>query len=1098
MMSTDRAMAMDRLRRYEWAVVAVVAATFVRMALEPVLGPQHPLVTYYLAVTLASLYGGLGPSLLAVALGGIAADVLFIEPRGSLAVPRIDQFTGLCVYFISGIAISFLGGEKRSALALAEEKTSLLEQEAALRGHAEQEREQSLSEAQRLKAEAEERAATLSAVLELTPVGIVLFDTELRYTVVNATVAALSGHAPEELLGRTMEEAMSDFFSPAEAVETGRALRLALQKGEPVRHRAWCSEARLLRGQPFYSDWSAQRVTRPDGSTLGLLVTVTEVTDHLLRERAARENETRLRLAVEGGGHRLFELNLQTGRLVTNSEFTDGLGHDPDDDPRTYDDVIESAHPDDREALRQAIEATRTGERPGFRLEHRKRSRSGDWGWVLCNGRVVEHDAEGRPLRMVGTHTDVTERKQAEGEIRRLNEGLERMVAERTAELDSVLNNATIGLASVDREARFVRINRCLAEINGHSVEAHLGRSVREMSPGCGDGPERLIKEVFDTGRTIRRLEIHSSTPAQPDDVRSWVVSYYPIVGVDGAVRSVGTTVDDVTESKRAEQELAALNQALRDEIAGREQVEQRMRRLTAVIEASPDFVAVADPSGKILYWNLALGDVTGRAPGDEPFHVSDTHTDSANHLLMTEGLPTAARNGVWVGESELKTRDGRTLPVSQVILAHFSPEGDLEYYSTIMRDISERTRMEEALRHRSDALAHANAELGRAARLKDEFLANMSHELRTPLNGILSMSQALQEQVFGPINARQSEALTDLEMSGRHLLGLINDILDLSKVEAGKLTLDPGPTVVENVCRGSVRMVHEVALKKGQRVSLTLDPAVSSIVADQRLLKQMLVNLLSNAVKFTPEGGTIGLEVSGDASRGVVSFTVSDTGIGIASEDLPRVFQPFTQLDSRLSKQYPGTGLGLSLVWRMADLHAGGVTVESEPDLGSRFTITLPWVVATDDAEDFSARSREPGPLPAVSMDEDGEGRPLVLVAEDNELNARGMIDYMSSKGFRVAHARDGAEAVRKAAELKPRAILMDIQMPIVHGLEAIRNIRADPAMKGIVVIALTALAMPGDRERCLEGGADAYLSKPVVLRELYSILESLTARRP
>ena len=531
-----------------------------------------------------------------------------------------------------------------------------------------------------------------------------------------------------------------------------------------------------------------------------------------------------------------------------------------------------------------------------------------------------------------------------------------------------------------------------------------------------------------------------------------------------------------------------------------------------------------------------------------------------------------------------------------------------------------ERAELERRVAERTADLSLVNVELARAAQLKDEFLASMSHELRTPLNAVLGLSEALQEEVYGPLNDKQLQSLGNIEDSARHLLALITDILDLSKIGAGKLDLDIGPVEVESICQASLQFIKEAAHKQQLSVALQLDSTVTTIQADMRRLKQLLVNLLSNAVKFTPPGGAIGLEVVGDRASEVVTFTVWDTGIGIAPDDLARLFQPFVQLDSRLARQYAGTGLGLSLVYGMAELHGGSVAVTSAPEHGSRFSVSLPWrtldvpgpdALAVPDAagarngrsirraliiEDSPsaadqlsrylheldvetivhpqangtvalALDRRPDVifldilLPAssgwdvlaqlkheprtrdiavliVSVVDEGpraialgaagslvkpitrqqiqgvlhtleangpEGDvqtealdqepiaklPLVLVAEDNESNMNTLSDYLLVKGYRVVGARNGAEAIARATELCPDVILMDIQMPGMDGMEAMQRIRSDGKLADIPIIALTALAMVGDRERCLEAGANAYLSKPVSLKGLVETIE-------
>jgi signal transduction histidine kinase/CheY-like chemotaxis protein len=407
----------------------------------------------------------------------------------------------------------------------------------------------------------------------------------------------------------------------------------------------------------------------------------------------------------------------------------------------------------------------------------------------------------------------------------------------------------------------------------------------------------------------------------------------------------------------------------------------------------------------------------------------------------------------------------------------------------------SERALLTQRVAERTADLSAANAELSRASRLKDEFLASMSHELRTPLNAVLGMSEALHDEILGPLNENQKYSLRTIEESGRHLLSLINDILDVSKIEAGKLTLNKGIVSVASVCQASLRFIRQDALKKKLRIVSDMDTAVTNLWVDERRLKQILVNLLSNAVKFTPPGGQVGLQIKGDAARAVIDFIVWDTGIGISQEDMSRLFRPFVQLDSRLNRQFAGTGLGLSLVYRMTELHGGSVTLESETGQGSRFTVSLPW----------QERETESGTLEKLArtaiftdlLNVPGAKYPInVLLAEDNETNITVMVNYLTAKGCEVTVARNGAEALARARESRPDIILMDIQMPEVDGLEAIRIIRSEKNLETIPIIALTALAMPGDRERCLEAGADDYLSKPVNLKVLVAMFEQYLRR--
>jgi len=422
----------------------------------------------------------------------------------------------------------------------------------------------------------------------------------------------------------------------------------------------------------------------------------------------------------------------------------------------------------------------------------------------------------------------------------------------------------------------------------------------------------------------------------------------------------------------------------------------------------------------------------------------------------------------------------------AEEVLAHVHTHLSLR---SLQRQLQERNAQ---LQEQARDLTRTNAELGRAARLKDEFLASMSHELRTPLNAILGMSEVLCDGIYGLLNEQQLKSVRTIEESGRHLLDLINDILDVAKIEASKEELQLAPVSIKAICEASLGLIKQNALKKQLKVSSTLDSMVTVLRADERRLKQILVNLLTNAVKFTPEGGSVGLEVSGDMEREAVHFTVWDTGIGIAAEDMERLFQPFVQLNSSLSREHTGTGLGLSLVQRLTEMHGGGVLVESEVGKGSRFTVSLPWREAdrVRKAEEEGSQYTEPREEPPTAGHRPSA---VILLAEDNENGIYTFSEYLQVRGYRVIVARNGNEAVDLARGERPDVILMDIQMPGMDGLEATRQIRADAdrVVASVPIIALTALAMFGDRERCLGAGANEYLSKPVSLRHLVDAIE-------
>ncbi len=413
--------------------------------------------------------------------------------------------------------------------------------------------------------------------------------------------------------------------------------------------------------------------------------------------------------------------------------------------------------------------------------------------------------------------------------------------------------------------------------------------------------------------------------------------------------------------------------------------------------------------------------------------------------------------------------------------------------YEQAQQEIFDRKRAEEALESERASLADrvaeqtaelraANTELARASRLKDEFLANMSHEFRTPLNTILGVSEALQEQVYGEMNEKQLKSLCRIEESGRHLLALINDILDVSKIESGKVELEFGPVAVEALCQAALGLLKQGAHKKELQVSSQIGPAIRTIRADERGLKQILVNLLSNAVKFTPKGGSIGLEVEADTDQGAVHFTVWDTGIGISQEAMGRLFEPFVQLDSRLSRAYEGTGLGLSLVHRLTALHGGSVGLESEEGAGSRFTVSLP--LERDEEEGIGERR--------IAVGERGRRGVVTVMSFGADNTCQAAIDFLEGEGYRVVDRSNVSGVMAYARKERPKGVVINIDVPHIDIAEAIRRMRAESDLDGIPLIIITSLSMPGDRERCLEAGADEYLSKPIRPQVLVDLLSA------
>ena len=536
-------------------------------------------------------------------------------------------------------------------------------------------------------------------------------------------------------------------------------------------------------------------------------------------------------------------------------------------------------------------------------------------------------DAHGEVRHILWSGRDLTRRRQAELALA-ASEQQFRQLAENIREVFWIIEPGS---------RRALYVSPAYAEVWGRPTEplADLsGDRVEGIHPDDRDAIDRMLA-ANERGTTA--------------------IAEYRVVRSDGSVRHVRDQGAPVLDERGRVTRVVGIAVDVTEEKIAAEDLRRSEERFHRMLQAGWDVIALSLDDGRFSFVGGNTAGIYGCTHAELAALdvISIVHPDDrARHAEFRRALLAAPGSRQRL-EFRVRRKDGQYtwIEVAAVNLLH---DPVVRGVLSNSRDVSARKRTEEDLSRlnaeleqrvaeRTAELSLANAALERASRAKDEFLAAMSHELRTPLNAVLGLSEALDEGVYGPLDDKQHRALRRIDESGRHLLSLISDILDLSKIEAGRMPLALADVAVDDVCRASIRMVQEAAHRKSQRVALAVDVGFATLRADERRLTQILVNLLSNAVKFTPDGGALGLRVNVDEANDAVRFSVWDTGIGIGIEEQARLFQPFVQLDSSLARRHVGAGLGLSLVRKLVDLHGGSVALESAAGQGARFTVTLP-----------------------------------------------------------------------------------------------------------------------------------------------------------
>jgi PAS domain S-box-containing protein len=523
---------------------------------------------------------------------------------------------------------------------------------------------------------------------------------------------------------------------------------------------------------------------------------------------------------------------------------------------------------------------------------------------------------------------------------------------------------------------------------------------------------------------------------------------------------------------------------------------EDQVRKLSLVVEQSPNAITISNLAGEIEYVNAALLHGSGYRPDELIGRTVRILQSGAMSARTLADMAAAAEHGeIWRGEFCSRRKDGSEFAESAIVAPIRRSDGSTSHRVTITEDITARKRDAEELdrhRHALEALVDSRTQelavakqAAEAANIaKSAFLANMSHEIRTPLGAITGLAYLIRRT---ELTAKQADWLAKLEAAGAHLLELINAILDLSKIESGKLAIESQPVNVGCIASQVVSILSERALAKGLILLVERHPLPQQLVGDAARLQQALLNYAGNAVKFTATGQIVlrtrCMEETADSA--LIRFEVQDTGVGIESAALARLFVPFEQVDNSSTRQHGGTGLGLAIVRHLAQLMGGESGADSTAGVGSTF-----WFTARLRKEDGPGTANDfPDGSAAATLLRDHASARLLLV-DDEPLNLEVTLALLHTVFDRVDVARDGNEAVGMAGQADYALILMDLQMPVLGGLEATRRIRQLPGCASTVIVAMTANAFAEDEAACFQAGMDDFLAKPVRVEALFETL--------
>jgi len=896
----------------------------------------------------------------------------------------------------------------------------------------------------------------------------------------SAAAARLVGLDPRSICGLVLAESAAEWTNEdgGPMAPAAHPVHVALATGRVVRHQV-CG-VRRGNGALYWLAVDAEPLLGTGGGVESVVVRMSDITE-------IRRHQERPQLVIEGASLGTWDWNVVSGEVVFNDHWARMLGYEPREIAPNVSSWDLLLHPDDRDRVYQTLNAHLAGAASEYRCEARLRRKDGSWAWILDVGRVLERDASGAPVRATGVHMDVS-----------MTRALERELAALTDRYEAAIAGTSDGLWDWNvrtNEAWFSpRFWRLLGFEEGVTTPPNAFTSyIDRLHPDDRTPVESAIASHLEGGGDY---DVHHRLRRADGGYRWFRARARVQRDSAGAPLRMAGSIQDVTELEETERSLRE----------SRERAEAALREIGALRTALDEhaLLSITDRSGTIIDVNTGFCQISGYTR-DELLGRNHRVLSSGSHPreFWTAIWSTIASGRPWRGEICNRRKDGSLYWVDTTIVPALDASGRIERYVALRLDVTANKAAEAQLHS-------ARAEAQAASASKSEFLANMSHEIRTPMTAILGYTDLIAtDHECG--REQRLEYVETIKRNGEHLIALINDILDISKIEAGKLSTESLPTSPIQLVQDVLGLMDVKAKAKG----LTLEarfatPIPESIETDPVRLRQILVNLVGNAVKFT-EVGRVTLEMHCDVASERLRIDVIDTGIGMTPDQQTKLFGAFVQADTSTTRRFGGTGLGLRISKRLAEMLGGDIAVSSAQGRGSTFSVAIRTGPLGSTALVTPRSTHSSAPRPALpARPNPGDETSLmglrILLAEDGPDNQRLIAFHLKKCGATVAVVENGRQAIAALtadgtldgalAEPLPFDLLFtDMLMPEMDGYTAVQTLRA----KGlsIPIVALTANAMSGDMERCLEVGCDSYATKPIDRPRLLDAVRQALQRR-